>query len=355
MSGMTSVFFRSFMTKKIILLLVTVIIGCNSDKTIDEPNSFVLVKIGSKQITSEEFILNYEFGFNQNKSGEDHIRNYLYLMIDELIIAQHGYKLKIDTTQHIKDAISNIMEERIIEEVFNQEVLKNIEVSEHEIRQEINKAAVSFQLKFMPAMSESHAGFLKQEMDQKGYDEIFTEYSNEMMAEQPGAGDFTTPFMTSDQIDPQLMDIISDLELQTISEPVFYNNQWMLIMVENIRRTPIAPEDYNQQRETYRKVVYNRKALQGAEEFVAQMMEPLNVTTKRAPFKVLTNAFFEWFVVETPTGDLVKKVENGDETYHQEIKNIFDETLVSWASQEWSVFDFLIVILSPSWTNSKSS
>ncbi|MGB0347263.1 MAG: hypothetical protein ACPGGA_07245 [Balneolaceae bacterium] len=329
------------MIKRSYIFIALLFITCTSNNSVTEFDDQVLATVGEEVITSEEFILNYEFGFNQNKTGEDQIRDYLYLMIDELIIAQNGYELKIDTTQHIKDAISSMMEERVIEEVFNQEVLNKIEVSEEEIRQEINKAAVSFQLKFMPSMSESHASFLKQEIDQKGYDEVLTEYSNEMMAERPNAGDFTTPFMTSDQINPQLMDIVSDLELQTISEPVLYNNQWMLVMVENIRRTPIAPEDYDQQRETYRKVVYNRKALQGAEVFIAQMMEPLDVSTKRAPFQVLSNAFFEWFDIETPTGDLVKKVENGTETYHQEIEDIFDETLVTWASQEWSVRDFL--------------
>ena len=229
----------------------------------------------------------------------------------------------------------------MIEEVFNQEVLNNIEVSEEEIRAEINKAAVSFQLKFMPAMSESHAGYLKQEIDQKGYDVVLAEYSNEMMAEQPEADDFTTPFMNSDQIDPQLLGIVSNLELQTISEPVFYNNQWMLVMVENIRRTPIAPEDYKQQRETYHKVVYNRKAMQGAEVFIAEMMEPLNVSTKRDAFLALSSAFFDWFDVEIPVGDLLKKVEYGEETYHQEIRNILDETLVTWTSQEWTVHEFL--------------
>lgn len=333
------IFFKKMM-RYTLLLSAILLMSCSSNESIEDED--ILVTVGNRVITTEEFILNYEFGFNQNKMGGNQIRNYLDLMIDELIIAQQGFVLNVDTANHIQEAVQSIKEERAIEEVFNQEVLNKITITEDEIREEINKAAVSFQLKFMPAMSEAQAGFLKQEIDQKGYDAVLAEYSNEMMAEQPEAEDFTTPFMTSDQIDPILLGIVSDLELQTISEPFFYNNQWMLVMVENIKRTPIAPEDYDQQRETYRKVVYNRKAMQGAEVFISEMMQPLNVRTKREVFQPLSKAFFEWFEVEIPTGDLIKAVEQGTENYHMEIGAILDETLVTWSSQEWKVRDFLM-------------
>lgn len=301
----------------------------------------ILAKVGDTEITVREFELNYEFGFADQKMGENPQKEYLDRMIAELLLAQEGYSLKLDTALSIQHGVNTIRSERMIEEVFNVKVLENIEVSEEEINSEINRSAVSFQLKFLPAQSEPHAQYLKQEVEIKGYSQVLFEFSNEMMQEEIDERDFQTPFLKAEEIDPMLLTEITDLEVNQISEPVFFNQQWFLFMVSNIKQQPLAPEDYDAKRETFRKVVYNRKAMKGAEQFVETLMTPLNVRTKRETFLPLANAFQEWLREENPAGNLKQKVESGNKEYHRKIESLFKETLVEFDGEVWTVKDFL--------------
>ena len=170
---------------------------------------------------------------------------------------------------------------------------------------------------------------------------MVTRYEDEMLSGQISEDDFTTPYMSTEEIDPLLLDLVQNLELKTISEPVFYNGQWFLFMVNNIRRKPVAPEDYIQKAETYRKVVFNRKAMQMAEVFVSDLMTPLDVRTKREAFEILANATYNWLYDEIPTGDLVAKAQTENTTYLRQINSILKDELVSWTEDSWTVEEFL--------------
>lgn len=323
------------------LLLIFSVSITNCTKPELEADENVIAKVGDAHITVQEFELNYEFGFANQKLAEDSRRAYLDKMIAELLLAQEGYHQKMDTSSSIRFSVETVRAERIIEEVFNTKVLANISVSEKEIRSEINKSVVSFQLKFLPAQSEPHARFLKNEVETKSYDQVLSEYQSEMMESPAGENEFTTPFMKAEEIDPLLLAEVTDLELNQISEPIFYNQQWFLFMVSNIKRQPLAPEDYDAKRDTYYKVLYNRKAMQGAETFVNDMMTPLNVLTKQEAFQPLAHAFYKWYLEDTPTGNLIVKAKKGKKDFHREIDHIFSKKLVEFGNTSWTVEEFL--------------
>ena len=71
--------------KKLLFLFVLFYWGC-SDSPHTNPEN-VLATVGDYAITEEDFLLNYEFGYLQNKLGEDAPRAYLQKMINELLIA----------------------------------------------------------------------------------------------------------------------------------------------------------------------------------------------------------------------------------------------------------------------------
>lgn len=324
-----------------LLFLLVILAGCGKQEKSTAES--ILAEVGAEVITVRDFELSYEFGFANQVTGDSPQKKYLDKMIAELILAQEGYAQKLDTTSSIQHGVNTIKAERLIEEVFNVKVLEQIEVSDEEIRAEINKSAVSFQLKFLPAQSEPHAQFLKQEVEEKGYSQVLAGFSNEMMQGEIDESDFQTPFLAAEEIDPMLLMEITDLEINQISEPVFFNQQWFLFMVSNIKRQPLAPEDYEAKKETYRKVVYNRKAMQGAERFVEELMSPLDVRTKREVFIPLSGALQQWLIEENPTGNMKLRVISGDKEYHKKIERLFEKTLVEFDGEVWSVEDFLEV------------
>lgn len=327
--------------KTAFIFILGTILFTNCIKKEEFENEEILATVDGDVITVKEFELNYEFGFANQKTVENAKEAYLHKMIAELLLAKEGFNQKIDTSSSIQNGVKTITHERIIEEVFNTEVIDKIEVTEEEIESEINKAAVSFQLKYIPLQSEAQGQRLKEEVEVKGYDQVITELTNEMTSAEISAVDFQTPYLKAEEIDPMLLAEVSQLTINEVSEPIFFNQQWFLFVVANIKRQPVSPEDYIHKAETYRKIIYNRKAMQGAEVFISDLMTPLDVRTKRNAFVKLSKAMKNWFLAEQPVNDLVQQVESEKESYHQEIKQILDEKLVEFGNTTWSVEDFL--------------
>ena len=101
--------------------------------------------------------------------------------------------------------------------------------------------------------------------------------------------------------------------------------------------------DYEQRAPTYRKVIYNRKAMEGGQAFVTETMEPLNVVTKRQGFEVLNEALWEWYRAETPVRNLLHYIEEQgrDTPYTRKLIAHYAADLVHFGDEHWTIRAFL--------------
>ncbi len=152
----------------LLTILLLALGGCNSA----ENNDVILVWIDDEIITAEEFQLNYEFGHGHLRRGEDPRSAYLNLMIFERVLALEAEKINLDTSQVVIHAMHTLREELLIERVFEEKALANVVVTDEEIRDEINRAAVSFQFRFLPARSERDARDLYEQVLEQGYEAV---------------------------------------------------------------------------------------------------------------------------------------------------------------------------------------
>ncbi len=314
-------------------LIIVCFLSCKAGET-EEP---WVARVGDEAITAEEFRLNYEFGFPQYKKGEQPKRNYLDKMIAEKLLAAEARNLSLDTLSSIRNAVATLKRERLIEEVFNVKVMDEITISEEEIRAEINKSAVSFQFRFLPAFSRQQAQQLKSKAEEEGFDQALGMISNDMGNAPLDPSDMQSSFVKAEDIDPQLLDIIQELPVQEYSEPVQYQGAWYVFQVTNLKRVPLSESDYSTKSVSYRKVLYNRKAMEGATEFISGLMEPMNLRTKRTVFNKLNPAFYDRYKQETLSGDILSQVLQGDEAWHLLIRQNLDEVLVETAYGTWTV------------------
>ena len=81
-------------------------------------------------------------------------------------------------------------------------------------------------------------------------------------------GELESPALSSDEIEPEVLAVLRDLPLNAVSDPIEYRGTWYLFQVTNIQRELLSPEDYEMRAPSYRKVVYNRKAMENATLFV---------------------------------------------------------------------------------------
>ncbi|TVQ11327.1 MAG: hypothetical protein EA364_10805 [Balneolaceae bacterium] len=335
------------MKKTIVLftipLLMLVFVSCSGNES-HIPEDQILARVGDHVITAREFQLNYEFGFPHLMQGENRKEEYLHRMIAELLIAQRGYELQIDTLSSIRNAVQTMREERVIEEVFNHFVLSNIEISRKEIEYEVNKTAVSVQFRYLPAANRTHAERLRQQLLEDSFETVAAQFvtdvfdaTNDQIAER-----FTSRVTKAVDVNPELISHLQDLELHTPSEPIQYQDQWYIFMVHNIIRTPLSPYDIANRSVSARKVLYNTKAMQMAAEFVNETMTPFNVETNRSTFERIVPHLFELYEQGTPAGTLWNRISEGrrTESYYRELYAVRSEPLVYTSIGTWSVERF---------------
>ena len=233
---------------------------------VDEP---VLARVGDQVITAREFQLNYEFGYPHLLPAEHRREAYLNHMITEVLLARRGYELQLDTVAAVQRAVQTLREERIIEEVFNHFVLSQIEITPEEIEHEVNKSAVSVEFKFLPAPGRLQALQLRDELRDEPFETVAARYASDVFNLSPDQVDefFTHDRTPAVELDPELLGHLQDLEINTPSDPVFYNNQWFVFMVSNIVQARLTPLDRANRSVSARKVLYNTKAMQQAAVF----------------------------------------------------------------------------------------
>ena len=325
-----------------IVLLLVVVSGCTKEEAL-EPGQVILAKVGDEVITAEEFLLNYEFGHAHLRLGENSRRSYLNYMIYEALLAQEAEEIRLDTLPSIQHAMHTLREELLIERVFDEKVLANIEVTEEEIRDEINKMAVNFQFRFMPATSRQDADRLYEDMVALGYEAVLEDRKENIPELSAIESQLTSPYVKADEIDGELLVILQDLELNTPSRPAFYQGAWYIFEVTDVRRTRLAPEDYEQKSSTYEKVIYNRKAMEQGGMFVAETMEPLGVRTKREGFDVLDEVLWEWYQDDAPARNLFYYIDDLqlEKAYIDRLVEHYDLPLVEFDNTLWTVKDFV--------------
>lgn len=325
----------------VVILLLT---SCNKHESpISEDE--ILARVGEEIITAREFQLNYEFGFPHLLQGETRKQEYLYRMIAELLIAQHGYELKIDTLSSIRNAVQTMREERVIEEVFNHYVLSQIEITPEEIEYEVNKSAVSIQFQYLPAGSRLQAQRLHDELMEDSFENVVVRYISDVFdfdEEDDIAEQFTSRVTKAVDLDPELLHHLQDLDIHTPSKPIEYQGQWYVLMVHNIIRSPLTPLDIANRSVSARKVIYNTKAMQMAASFVSDTMTPLQVETNRATFDKLVPHLYDLYSENIPVGTLWNRIRDGrtHTEFYGQLYALRTLPLVYTAKGTWTVEKF---------------
>ena len=320
------------------LILLLLLASCTSS-----PNENILARIGDEIITPEEFVMNYEFGHGHLRAGENPKKEYLQYLVYESLMAQEAAKQNLDTLQTIQHAMHTLQEELLIERVFEEKALAGIEVTDEEIRDEMNKDAVSFQFRLLPVGTEQDGRRLRRAMLETSFEEVMEDQLEKVPELRQVEGELTSPFVKAEDLDPAVMEILKDLSLNEPSEPRLYQGAWYIFEVVNIRRQRLSEDDYKNKTPTYQKIIHNRKAMERGTAFVAETMQPLNVSTKRAGLEILSASLFDWYTEKTPERNLIHYIEAQrlKTPYTEALVENYEIPLVQFGNTSWSIRDFL--------------
>ena len=292
-----------------------------------------MATVGNGKITVEDFRRNYEFGLPHLKSEPNRKLSYLNYMIYEKILSMEGYKLGFDNSQRVKKSEQKLLDELLVEELFEKNVNSTINVEPEEVKEAILKSQVNWKMNYWFEKSEDQAYFIQNEMVKNGFKNTI----NRILRSNPEVNlqinDFETDYINWLEIAPEILDKIIDLKIKEISEPIKLENGYFIFQIQDIQREPISDFSIKDKHERFRQILYYRKLKEKAGQYVVSVMEPKNVKTKGKVLYELTIQFLDW-----------KK--NGSEKRFNDFviehnNSLFSKVLVSFEEQNWLVSEFL--------------
>ncbi|MDV7398681.1 hypothetical protein RZS08_45165, partial [Arthrospira platensis SPKY1] len=134
--------------------------------------------------------------------------------------------------------------------MFKRDVLDAVEVSNEEIRAEVNRMFVKFAFRFIPLLDPSQAPMLLERWQSEGYEAALELVKTEQPEIATLSSQWQSPLVEAYDIDEALLEVLQDLPIGQPSSPILVDGQWVLFEVTDIRRTPIGDWEYAQKGET---------------------------------------------------------------------------------------------------------
>ncbi|GAB5518836.1 MAG: hypothetical protein RhofKO_10870 [Rhodothermales bacterium] len=307
-----------------------------------EEEASIVAQVGDHRITAEDFRLNYAFGHGTLRTGTNPREVYLGWMIREQLLAQEAERRGLDTAAVVRFNRRTMAEELLVEHAFQRYVLDEVSVTDEEVEAAINRRAVQFQFRFIPALNERDGERIRTAWVDQGFESVLDARREALAEVNLFAENLISPLVRAADIEPDLLTILQELPVNTPSVPVQRDGQWFVFEVTDVRRDRLAPADYAQQGASVRKVLYNQKAMQQGTQFVADTMMPLDVITKREGFDVLRTALWAWYRAEPPIRPLSHYLSNRAFTadYAVLLRQHTETPLITFDDTVWTIADF---------------
>lgn len=199
----------------------------------------VVAKVGDKEITVEEFFYSYEYGPSFPKRREGSKQIHLKYMINEKLIALEGYNENILDEEGVSSLYGDIQADLATEEMFKDEILSALEISEAEIDSIVNDKQMEVELRwlFSPGM-EGAKQFMLALKNGTSFDSLFIKQINNSVFFDMRS--MTTSVYSLKKNNPMLAQIIDTLKAGNYSAPINVNDEWYIIKLENIWKNMVT-------------------------------------------------------------------------------------------------------------------
>ena len=203
-----------------------------------QPNE-VIVKIGDNNITAEEFFYSYEFGPTFPKREEDSKQIHLKYLINEKLIALEGYNENILNEQGVRTLYNDLQADLATEEMFKDEILDKIELTQAEIDTIMTSKQTEVELKWLYSSNmngaKQYIAELKRGIE---FDSLFNMQINDSVFLDMRS--MTGSVFSLRKNNPLLAQIVDTLKIGNYSAPIHVNDEWYIVKLENIWKSMVT-------------------------------------------------------------------------------------------------------------------
>lgn len=250
-------------------------------------DSLVVAKVGDIEITAKEFLLSYEYGPAFVKRGKDSKKRFLEFMIYEKLLALDGYSQRADTSQIVAETLGEIEGDLATEELYKEDVLSQVTVSEEEIAAGVERAKSYISLKWLYAPDFNEIDALQKRLSADvSFDSLFALQLSDSVQLEDRLME-TTRFKLETR-NPTLSAIVDTLRYGRNSASIGTGDGWYIVRIIDLWTNAITTEtEQRRLRHNVSRALFKRKADILSDQYIRRMMLDHDPVIKRQTFDIL--------------------------------------------------------------------
>ncbi len=250
------------------------------------PNE-ILASVDTINITAEEFFYNYEFGPAFTKRNKDSKEMHLNYMINEKLLALEGYKNNLLDNAETKNIYNNIQDDLATEELFKNEILSEIKLSDKEINNIVNQKKIDLEIKWIYSTDENEINNISKLLnDQTLFDSLYNSQINDSVFVDQREMEISR--FNLNKKNPTLARYIDSMKVGEITKPININDGWYIIKYDNkIVRIISTQAEYFKLSKEAEEALTKSKMDSLSDSYVNNLLFESKSTIKRDAFNIL--------------------------------------------------------------------
>lgn len=247
----------------------------------------VLAKVGDKEITAEEFFYSYEYGPTFPKRKVNSKQIHLKYMINEKLIALEGFNENILNEEGVGALYNDIQADLATEEMFKDEILSRVKISESEIDSIVTDKQMEVELRWLFSPD---IGGAKQFMfalnNGSSFDSLFITQLNDSVFFDMRS--MTTSVYSLKKNNPLLAQIVDTLKAGKYSAPIHVNNEWYIVKLENIWKNMVTNQtEFDKLKYEAKQTAIKFNMDKESDKYVDSLLRNINPIIKKDAFDLL--------------------------------------------------------------------
>lgn len=250
-------------------------------------DSLIVATVGSYQISSDDLLTSFEFGPAFVKRSRDPLREHLKYMIYERLFALEGERNGLNTVEFVKERIKALEEDGAVEQLYRQEILSQVKLSEEQIATDTRKAKIIVSLRWIYKPTKSEAQQTEKIIVAgASFDSLFALQLDSTISVDNRS--LETTLLKLERDNEEIAKSVATLNVGKISQPVQGKDGFYILHLDRAEQNPITTEsDYaelkNQAIEIRSKLIADGLA----DQYVKNIMKPHTPVIKADGFNIL--------------------------------------------------------------------
>ncbi|MEJ2634022.1 MAG: peptidylprolyl isomerase [Calditrichia bacterium] len=252
-------------------------------------DTLIVASVGPLDITAREFLLSYEYGPAFYKRMKEPQRKFLDFMINEKLLALEGFDEGVEKEERATEMLSQIEGDLITEQLFREDVMSRVNISEEELRKAIEREKVNLKVRWL--YTDSFREMQRQSQDLKNgipFDSLFVRQLHDSIKIDDCSLEDSR--FRIELKNPDLSKILDTLSYGTVSPPIQTPDGWYFVKIEDSWVNAITTEsEAFALRKRVKDALFKYKMDVLSDQYVREMMSDADPVIVRNTFDLLQN------------------------------------------------------------------